>query len=152
MALSAFAFVFEKLQAPLLLGCQVDLTLEIVVVLGCELVHPVRVLKGGDGQADDPLSHIKVGVIDLSDVFAVIQGLKRLKLETVESCGVDSDEVFSDLQHRIDDGRLSNDLTTSAVYFEASVKHPGMLDRVNTATGMRQTGQFRDGEFHALTP
>jgi hypothetical protein len=91
-------------------------------------------------------------VIDLSDVFAVIQGFKRLKLETVESCGVDSDEVFGDLQHRIDDGRLSSDLTTSALYFEASIKHPGMLDRVDTSTGIRQTGQFRDGEFHILTP
>jgi hypothetical protein len=27
-----------------------------------------------------------------------------------------------------------------------------MLDRVDTSTGIRQTGQFRDGEFHILTP
>ena len=89
-------------------------------------------------------------VIDLSDVFAVIQGIKRLKLENVESCEVDSDEVFKDLHQKAEDGRLSAEVTTSAVYFEASTQHPGMLDRVDTSTGIRQTGHFQDGEFHAL--
>ena len=37
-------------------------------------------------------------VIDLSDVFAVLQGLKRLKLENVESVSVEADDVFDDLQ------------------------------------------------------
>jgi len=33
------------------------------------------------------------------------------------------------------------------VYFEASQKIPGLIDRVNSATGKRQTGQFHNGEF-----
>lgn len=89
-------------------------------------------------------------VIDLSDVFAVLQGLKRLKLENVESAAVDPDEVFLDLHKRTEQGLLSDEVTSAAVYFEASRSQPGMLDRVDTATGLRQTGQFKNGEFHTL--
>lgn len=89
-------------------------------------------------------------VIDLSDVFAVLQGLKRLKLEDIESVTVDPDDVFNDLQKRNEAGSLSNDVTASAVYFEASKGNPGMLDRVDMVTGARQTGQFRDGKFESL--
>jgi hypothetical protein len=87
-------------------------------------------------------------IIDLSDVFAVLQGMKRLRLEDVESQAVDSDEVFGDLQQKADAGRLSHAVTSAAFYFEASKKQTGMLDRVEVATGRRQTGQFRNGEFH----
>jgi len=88
-------------------------------------------------------------VIDLSDVFAVLQGLKRLKLEYVESAAVDSDDVFSDLQSRAEEGRLSSEVSTSDVYYEASRRQPGMIDRVELATGARQTGQFRNGKFES---
>jgi hypothetical protein len=87
-------------------------------------------------------------IINLSDVFAVLQGLKRLKLEDVHSPGVDPDEVFGDLQKRIAAGRLSDTVTSAAFYFEASKKQAGMLDRVDAVTGRRQTGHFRNGAFH----
>lgn len=86
-------------------------------------------------------------VIDLSDVFAVLQGLKRLKLENVESISVEPDEVFSDLQMRAGEGRLSREVSVSEVYYEASRQHPGLLDQVDLASGRRQTGQFRNGQF-----
>ena len=85
-------------------------------------------------------------VIDLSDVFAVLQGLKRLKLENVESVAVDPDDVFDDLQSR---SRLTDEVTTAAVYFEASVQHPGLIDRVDSASGERQSGQFLNGKFES---
>ena len=88
-------------------------------------------------------------VIDLSDVFAVLQGLKRLKLENVESVTVDPDEVFGDLQNRIDRSRLTEEVTAAAVYFEASAQHPGLIDRVDSATGSRQSGQFKNGKFES---
>jgi len=85
-------------------------------------------------------------VIDLSDVFAILQGLKRLKLENVESVSVDPDEVFDDLRSR---SRLTEEVTAAAVYFEASQQHPGLIDRVDSATGARQSGQFRNGKFES---
>lgn len=88
-------------------------------------------------------------VIDVSDVFAIRQGLKRLKLENVESVAVDPEDVFEDLEKRNIDGSLANDVTASPIYFEASKKHPGLLDRVDLSTGTRQTGQFRNGTFES---
>lgn len=83
-------------------------------------------------------------VIDLSDVFAILQGLKRLKLENVESVAVDPDEVFVDLRNR---SRLTEEVTAAAVFFEASAQHPGLIDRVDSVTGERWSGQFRNGKF-----
>lgn len=88
-------------------------------------------------------------VIDFSDVLAVRQGLKRLKLENVESVAVDPKDVFADLEKRTQGGSLANDVTASPVYFEASKGHPGLLDRVDLTTGSRQTGQFRNGTFES---
>jgi hypothetical protein len=88
-------------------------------------------------------------VIDFSDVLAVRQGLKRLKLENVESVTVDPEDVFADLEKRAQVGSLADDVTASAVYFEASKGHPGLLDRVDLTTGSRQTGQFRNGAFES---
>ena len=88
--------------------------------------------------------------VDLADVLAVLQGLKRLKLENVESPAVDPEEVFNDLQNQIEQGRISDLLTTAPFYFESSKSRPGLLDRVDTATGSRQTGQFKNGEFIAV--
>jgi hypothetical protein len=86
-------------------------------------------------------------VVDLSDVFAIRQGLKRLKLENVEAVSVDSDEVFEHLHHRTGTAPLSEAVTAAAVYFEASAEHPGLIDRVDAATGERRSGQFRNGKF-----
>ncbi len=85
-------------------------------------------------------------VIDLSDVFAILQGLKRLKLENVESVTVDPDDVFDDLHSR---SRLTEEVTAAAVYFEASAQHPGLIDRVDSVTGERQSGQFLNGKFES---
>lgn len=90
--------------------------------------------------------------MDLTDVFAVLQGIKRLKLEDVESPVVSSEAVFDNLQTQIEQGRISDQLTTAAFYFEASKSRPGLIDRVDMATGSRQTGWFKDGKFISAIP
>lgn len=95
------------------------------------------------------LGRIAARVINPADVFMVLQGLKKLRLEAVEATSVDPDEVFGDIEKRRDSGHLGKTVTSSAIYYEASQSHPGMLDRVNTSTGERQTGQFLDGQFKA---
>jgi hypothetical protein len=64
-------------------------------------------------------------IIGPADVVAVIQGIKKIKVEPVTSTAADPADVF----------------------YETSLSRPGLLDRVNTATGERQTGLFRNGEF-----
>lgn len=86
-------------------------------------------------------------VLDFEDVFAILQGVKRIVLEPVESAVVDSENVFAVLENDRAHHTLSADVTSAAVYFEASRTSPGRLDRVDTRTGERQTGTFKDGAF-----
>jgi len=88
-------------------------------------------------------------VLDYSDIFAVLQGLKRLNVESVAPAAVDPEEVFARLeQHRAED-ILGGQVTGAAIYYEASRSRPGLLDQVNPATGERKTGHFSNGEFKA---
>jgi hypothetical protein len=88
-------------------------------------------------------------VIDLADVFAIMQGLKKLKLEPAEFVAIEPDEVFAALEKDRKSGSLSEKVTSSGIYYEASRSRTGMLDRVNSITGARQTGCFRKGRFVA---
>lgn len=86
-------------------------------------------------------------VLDYNDIIAVIQGLKKIKVESVQSVPVDPADVFSELEERRTIGKLADKVTFAAIYYEASRKRPGLLEKVNAATGERQIGQFRNGEF-----
>jgi hypothetical protein len=87
------------------------------------------------------------GVIDSADVVAVIQGLRKIKVEPVKSMAVDSRDVFDSLETIRESGDLAAKVTSAAVYYEASLSRPGLLDRVSSRTGERQTGQFYKGVF-----
>ena len=87
------------------------------------------------------------GVIDAADVVAVIQGLRKIKVEPVKSMAVDSRDVFDSLETIRESGGLAEKVTSAAVYYEASLSRPGLLDRVSSRTGERQTGQFHKGVF-----
>jgi hypothetical protein len=87
------------------------------------------------------------GVIDSADVVAVIQGLRKINVEPVKSMAVDSRDVFDSLETIRESGGLAEKVTSAAVYYEASLSRPGLLDRVSSRTGERQTGQFHKGVF-----
>ena len=87
------------------------------------------------------------GVIDAADVVAVIQGLRKIKVEPVKSMAVDARDVFDSLETIRESGGLAEKVTSAAVYYEASLSRPGLLDRVISRTGERQTGQFHKGVF-----
>ena len=91
--------------------------------------------------------------LNITDAFAVSQGIKTIKLEvtpSVQSIPIDSDVIFNDLENDRTKGLLSKNVTSAKIYYEASVEHPGYLDQVNSITGERQTGSFKNGEFKAL--
>ena len=88
--------------------------------------------------------------LSIADVFAVSQGIKTIKLEVtpaVQSIPVNSDDIFNDLENDRAKGLLAKNVTSARIYYEASVEHPGYLDRVNSVTKKRQTGTFENGEF-----
>ncbi len=91
--------------------------------------------------------------LNITDAFAVSQGIKTIKLEVTpsfQSIPIDSDVIFNDLENDRTKGLLAKKITSARIYYEASVEHPGYLDRVNAITGERQTGSFEHGKFKAL--
>ena len=91
--------------------------------------------------------------LSIEDVFAVSQGIKTIKLEIappVQSIPVNPDDIFNDLENDRAEGLLAENVTSARIYYEASVDHPGYLDRVNSVTNQRQAGTFENGEFKAL--
>jgi len=91
--------------------------------------------------------------LNIADAIAVSQGIKIIKLEvspSVSSISVDSDDIFNDLENARTKGLLAKNVTSAKIYYEASVEHPGYLDRVNSTTRERRTGSFEHGVFKAL--
>ncbi|MCX5895604.1 MAG: hypothetical protein NTZ51_07230 [Proteobacteria bacterium] len=86
-------------------------------------------------------------LIDITDIISITQGFKRIKVEPEISVTVDPSEVFKSLENSRKSGALAKKVTSATVYYEASLSQPGFLDRVNSTTGERQTGQFHNGEF-----
>ncbi len=81
------------------------------------------------------------------DLFAIIGGLKKIVVEPVQSTSIDPNVVFESLENSRKSGNLAKKVTSSAVYYESSLSHPGLIDKVDSTTGKRQTGHFRNGEF-----
>ncbi|MBT3254913.1 MAG: hypothetical protein HN366_00445 [Deltaproteobacteria bacterium] len=91
--------------------------------------------------------------LNITDAFAVSQGIKTIKLEvtpSVQSIPIDSDVIFDDLENDRTKGLLAENVTSARIYYEASVEHPGYLDRVDSIRRERQTGSFENGEFKAV--
>lgn len=98
------------------------------------------------------LGRIISSKLNIADVFAITQGIKELKLEVTQpfqTRDVSSDVLFGDLEKDRMKGVLSQKVTSAKIYYEASLSKEGYLDRVNSATGERQTGQFENGMFKA---
>lgn len=93
------------------------------------------------------LGRIISSVIGIEDAFAVLQGLKVLRVEPTQTVSIDSDTVFNDLEADRVKGFADKPITSAPFYFEASNKKPGLLDRVDSQTGERKTGKFTNGEF-----
>ena len=96
------------------------------------------------GKAVEPL-------LDITDVYAIIQGLKKINLEPVTSAPVAANEVFNSLEKSRKNKSFLKKVASPPFYYEASVSKPGLIDRVETDSGKRQTGRFINGEFKKQT-
>lgn len=86
-------------------------------------------------------------IVNIEDIFAVIQGIKKLRIEPATTNRVDSEDVFKALEEDRKKGTLSDKVTSAGIYYEASLGTPGFLDRVDSRNGERQTGRFQNGKF-----
>ena len=96
------------------------------------------------------LGRIISSVIGIEDAFAILQGLKDLRIEPTQTISIDSDTVFNKLEADRAKGFVDKPITSAPFYFEASQKVPGLLDRVNSQTGERKTGKFITGKFSEI--
>lgn len=99
------------------------------------------------------LGKVISSTLDITDVYAVSQGIKSIKLDvapSAQSTPLDPDAIFNDLENDRAKGALAEKVTTARIYYEASMNQPGYLDKVNSATGERQVGLFKNGKFKAL--
>ncbi|MEE4240349.1 MAG: hypothetical protein V2I36_02710 [Desulfopila sp.] len=88
--------------------------------------------------------------INMADAFAVTQGLKEIRLEPVGNSIIDPETVLKELEKDRAKGFAGRPATTAPFYFEVSVTHPGFLDKVDSNSGERQTGQFQNGIFKTI--
>jgi hypothetical protein len=93
------------------------------------------------------IGRVVAGELDPRDLIALTQGFARLRVEAAPGRQVDPDAVFASVRRERAAGSLPRRVTRAAVVYEASQTHPGQLDRV-LPDGTRETGSFRDGEFH----
>jgi hypothetical protein len=96
------------------------------------------------------LGRIVSSVIGIEDAYAIIQGLKQVRVEPVQTVSVDSDAVFNNLEADRKKGFKDKPVTSAPFYYEASKKGNGLLDMVNSQTGERKTGKFSKGKFREI--
>ena len=85
--------------------------------------------------------------ISMEDALAILQGLKTIKIESASSMPVEPDSVFERLESDRAQGFDGKPVTNSPFFYEASLTRPGCIDKVDTKTGRRETGHFRNGIF-----
>jgi hypothetical protein len=86
--------------------------------------------------------------LDPDVLLSISAGLSRLQVKPVISGPVDPDGVFRDLEVQRDNGSLQRNITTSPIRYQASLKQPGLLERIDQK-GEVVTGRFENGEFIA---
>lgn len=84
-----------------------------------------------------------------SELLALMQGLAQVQVTTRTSAPIDPAAVFAEVDRTRADGSLQQAVSQAQVRYEASQRHPGLLDRI-APDGRRESGQFRAGEFIPL--
>ncbi len=73
-------------------------------------------------------------------------GVAHLRLEPIRVAAVDPGSVFDTMEQARRNGSLAGSVTTAQDRYQASVSHPGFLERISS-DGIRSVGTFVDGVF-----
>jgi hypothetical protein len=85
-----------------------------------------------------------------TDLTALANGEVEIRVVRKKSAPIEVDRVFDELEKDRSEGTLHSKIVQSKIWYEASKKKPGFLDRVS-ASGKRETGKFIDGLFKVLS-
>ncbi len=80
-------------------------------------------------------------------LIAIQAGTAQLSIERIDAEPVDPDAVFAEVDRARESGRLAQDVTSSAVRYQASKTLPGYLEQV-APDGSVTVGTFSGGTFH----
>ncbi|MEX0604407.1 MAG: hypothetical protein WD623_02000 [Marinobacter sp.] len=87
--------------------------------------------------------------VSAEDLVALSQGLKRVKLERVESKPLDSDSLWAEVDQARDSGQLGKSIKRNRTVYQASSTHDGYLEALYP-NGSRAVGRFVNGTFEKL--
>lgn len=86
-------------------------------------------------------------VADPKDLLDITAGFASLSVQPRASGEVDPDDIFAELE-QVESSDLADRMAEhSAVRYQASEQHPGLLERIDTGSGRTSLGYFLNGEF-----
>ena len=85
-------------------------------------------------------------ILNPDDLLAISAGLAKITVEPVISEPVDPAAVFQSLEIDRAAGVLPQTVIGSAIRYQASATHPGLLEQIQP-DGRIKTGKFQGGEF-----
>lgn len=95
------------------------------------------------------LGRTVASTLDPDVLLSVVSGLTVIKTEPVYSAPIDPDDVFQALENGRQSGVLQNTVTNSVNAYQASIKFPGYLEKIDS-NGTITVGQFENGQFNPL--
>ncbi len=85
-------------------------------------------------------------LLDPCTLASVTSGLVKLRVEPVIIDPIDPDTVFASLERDRESGVLTQQVSTSAVRYQAAKDHTGLLEQVGLDGSIR-IGRFENGTF-----
>ena len=86
-------------------------------------------------------------VLNIHDVLALLQGVKKLKMEDIKTDLPSMKALQETIDSDTDPREGIPEFKNLSVVYEANKENSKYLDQINLATGERQTGNFRNGNF-----
>ena len=96
------------------------------------------------------IGRVVAGEVSAEDLIAILQGIRRVKVEPVVPETVTSDDLWAEVNQARDSGELSRSIARGRTVYQTAADKPGYLEAIYP-DGMRQIGQFRNGRFEAVS-
>ncbi|SOB76106.1 ParD-like antitoxin of type II toxin-antitoxin system [Marinobacter sp. LV10R510-11A] len=90
------------------------------------------------------------GEVSAEDLIAILQGIRRVKVEPVVPEPVTSDDLWAEVGQARETGELSRSIARGQTVYQAAADKPGYLEAIYPS-GIRELGKFRNGHFEAVS-
>lgn len=84
------------------------------------------------------------------DLFNIKSGFAKLVVEPTKPKKFDADDLLGEVDRQRKSGALAKSVTGAKVVFQASLDHPGLIERIDRDSGAVEVGTFRGGKFRKV--